>query len=48
MLDAFFHSLFRTLSAMFLVGTVGCILVIPITAYRLFSTLFEQDREEDQ
>ena len=47
-MDALFNALFRSLSAMFLVGTVGCVLVIPITAYRLFSTLFEKDRDEDQ
>jgi hypothetical protein len=36
------------LSVMFAVGVAGCLLVIPITAYRLFSVLFERDREGEQ
>jgi hypothetical protein len=28
---------------MFGIGLAGCLLVIPITAYRLFSVLFEKD-----
>jgi hypothetical protein len=31
------------LTGMFYVGLTGCILVIPITAKRLFSVLFEKD-----
>ncbi|HEY1463613.1 MAG TPA: hypothetical protein VGF44_09370 [Terriglobales bacterium] len=31
------------LTGMFYVGLAGCILVIPITAKRLFSVLFEKD-----
>jgi len=35
------------LSWMFAIGMAGCLLVIPITAYRLFSVLFEKDRPEE-
>ncbi|HEY1802803.1 MAG TPA: hypothetical protein VGG46_17885 [Terriglobales bacterium] len=31
------------LTGMFIVGLAGCIFVIPITAKRLFSVLFEKD-----
>jgi len=36
------------LSAMFLIGMLGCLVVIPITAFRLFAILFQHDPEEDQ
>jgi hypothetical protein len=36
------------LTVVFIAGVAGCVLVIPITAYRLFSILFEQDREDEQ
>jgi hypothetical protein len=38
----------HVLSWMFVIGMVGCVLlVIPIAAYQLFSVLFERDRLED-
>jgi hypothetical protein len=37
-----------TLTVMFLIGLAGCLIVIPITAYRLFSILFERDVPEDE
>jgi len=38
----------HVLSWMFVIGMVGCVLlVIPIAAYQLFSVLFERDRPED-
>ena len=38
----------HVLSWMFVIGMVGCfLLVIPIAAYQLFSVLFERDRPED-
>jgi len=43
MLDFVLKLLGYLLTAMFVVGLVGCILVIPITAKRLFSVLFEKD-----
>lgn len=39
--------LFHLLSAMFLIGMLGCLVVIPITAYRLFKILFEKDTPEE-
>ena len=35
------------LSWMFLIGAIGCIFVIPVVAYRLFSVIFEPDTEAD-
>ena len=36
------------LTAMFVIGAAGCVIVIPVVAFRLFSVLFEPDREGDQ
>ena len=36
------------LSAIFLVGLIGCLFVIPITAFRLFAILFEHDPEAEE
>jgi len=42
-----FEIVFRLLMWMFAVGAIGCIvLVIPITAFRLFSVLFEKDTSD--
>jgi uncharacterized membrane protein len=46
--DFLFTGLFHVLSSMFVIGLLGCILVIPITAYRLFSVLFQKDQADDQ
>jgi hypothetical protein len=43
MIELFLKSLGYILTAMFVVGLAGCIFVIPITAKRLFSVLFEKD-----
>jgi hypothetical protein len=44
-----FEILFSILMWMFVVGAVGClVLVIPITAYRLFSVMFQKDNHEEQ
>jgi len=40
-------TLFRILAGMFLIGMLGCLIVIPITAYRLFRVLFEEDGEDE-
>lgn len=40
-------SLFHLLSWMFVIGMVGCLFVIPVTAYRLFKVLFEKDLPEE-
>lgn len=36
------------LSGMFLIGIFGCMVVIPITAFRLFGILFQHDPEDEQ
>ena len=41
-MDFFVTILAHVLSWMFVIGIAGCLLVIPITAYR-FSALFEKD-----
>jgi len=41
--DFFVTILAHVLSWMFVIGIAGCLLVIPITAYRLFSALFEKN-----
>ena len=33
---------------MFVIGVAGCLVVIPITAYRLFSILFEEDEPDEE
>lgn len=43
MIELFLKSLGYILTAMFIVGLAGCIFVIPVTAKRLFSVLFEKD-----
>jgi len=35
-------------SAMFVIGVAGCLFVTPITAYRLFSVLFDPDRPGEE
>jgi len=42
-----FKIIAHVLSWMFAIGMAGCLLVIPMTAYRLFSVLFEKDRPEE-
>jgi hypothetical protein len=48
MANSFFAGLLRVLAWMFAIGVAGCLLVIPITAYRLFAVLFEKDLPDDQ
>jgi len=36
------------LTGMFVIGAVGCVVVIPVVAYRLFAVLFEPNRDSDQ
>jgi len=33
---------------MFVIGIVGCLLVIPFTAYQLFSVLFKKDDPDEE
>lgn len=44
MLEAILKVFFHILSWMFLAGAIGCLVVIPIVTYRLFSVLFEADK----
>ena len=48
MFDAFIELLARGLTWTFLVGTVGCVVVIPVVAVQLFGVLFEKDRPEEE
>jgi hypothetical protein len=46
--DFLFSILLYVLSWMFVIGVAVCaVLVIPITAYRLFSVLFEKDHPDE-
>jgi hypothetical protein len=38
----------RIFSTAFLVGAIGCVFVIPIVAFSLFSVLFEPDVSGDE
>jgi uncharacterized membrane protein len=40
-------SFFHILAVAFVVGMLGCLFVIPITAFRLFNVLFEKDEPEN-
>ena len=46
-MDVAFKVFAYTLSSMFLIGVAGCLIAIPIAAYRLFAVLFEPDKEDD-
>jgi hypothetical protein len=43
MFNLFLYGLAHVLSWVFVIGMAGCVVVIPITAYRLFSVLFSTD-----
>jgi hypothetical protein len=47
MFDIFLQLLARTLSVVFVIGMVGCCVVIPLTAFRLLMALFERDSEDE-
>jgi hypothetical protein len=34
------------LGTVFVIGVAGCIIAIPVIAYKMFSVLFENDHEE--
>jgi hypothetical protein len=40
--------LFHILAGMFAIGMLGCLVVVPITAYRLFKVLAEEDTPEER
>jgi len=47
MFDLLVTILAHVLSWMFVIGVAGCLFVLPITAYRLFSALFEKDHPSE-
>jgi hypothetical protein len=49
-MDIVFVVVFRILEAMFVIGLVGCLFVIPSTAYMMFKVLVgrDHDLEEEQ
>lgn len=47
MLDATMTWAAHLLTWMFVAGVAGCAVAIPITAYKMFSVLFEADRADD-
>lgn len=40
--------LVHLLGLLFVIGMIGCVLVIPITALRLFAVLFEKDQPDEK
>ncbi len=48
MLDSLATMLAHLLSLLFVIGMAGCLLVIPVTAYRLFSVLFQKDQLDEE
>jgi hypothetical protein len=47
MFDALAKFAAHLLSWTFLIGLAGCLLVVPVAAFQLFSVLFEKDRPEE-
>ena len=43
MFDTFVNAMSHVLTGMFVVGIAGCIIVIPWSAIKMFSVLFEKD-----
>jgi hypothetical protein len=41
------HLAIYGISGLFLVGSIGAVVVIPMVAFRFFSVLFEHDTEEE-
>jgi hypothetical protein len=45
-MDALFHVLARILTVLFGLGVAGCVVAIPIVAWKFFSVLLEKDESE--
>jgi len=45
-MDAFFHILARVMTVLFALGVAGCLVTIPIVAWKFFSVLLEKDESE--
>jgi hypothetical protein len=39
---------FRFLTLVFAVGVIGCLMTIPLAAYKFFSVLFEKDSDQPE
>ncbi len=39
---------FRFLTLVFAIGVVGCLMTIPLAAYKFFSVLFEKDSDQPE
>jgi preprotein translocase subunit Sss1 len=46
MFDPFTRLVVYVFEGLFVVGGVGCVIAIPIIAYKMFSVLFESDQDE--
>ena len=47
-MEIVFKILAPILVTMFVIGAAGCVIVIPVVAYRLFSVLVEPDAPDEQ
>jgi hypothetical protein len=47
MLNLLIRGVAHVMSWLFIIGIVGCLAVIPVTAYQLFSVLFEKDAPDE-
>jgi preprotein translocase subunit Sss1 len=47
-METFFKILSPVLVTMFLIGAVGCVIVIPVVAVKLFNVLLEPDAADEQ
>lgn len=46
-METLLYFLTKLLIGLFIVGVIGCLLVIPTTAFELFKVLFEPDTDEE-
>jgi hypothetical protein len=47
-METFFKILAPLLVTMFVIGAAGCVIVIPVVAYKLFSVLVEPNTPDEQ
>lgn len=48
MFNVLLEILAHAVSWLFVIGMLGCLLVIPITAYQLFCVIFEKDNPDER
>jgi uncharacterized membrane protein len=46
--EAALTAFLRLMSLLWIIGMAGCVIVIPITAYKLFAVLFQRDHPDDK